>query len=64
MPDAAVQKGPIDYRTTREMAETLDVTVPWLQHYTRDGVIPAIKIGRRYFYDEAAVREAMDELLS
>lgn len=52
---------PPELLTTRELADRLDVQYGDILEWTRDGIIPAIRTGRAYFYNLASVVEAIRE---
>jgi len=47
------------YRTRKEAAKLLKITLPTLHEYTKEGRIQAVRIGKRVLYSEQAVQEAL-----
>lgn len=48
-----------DLLTTARMARQLGISCDWLREQADAGKIPCLKIGDRYFFSAAAVRDAM-----
>lgn len=52
---------PLKYYSRQETAQLLRITLPTLARLTKDGILPAKKIGSRILYDASTIDEAVRE---
>lgn len=56
------QSPPLRLYSRQEAAEMLHMTLPTLYSYTNKGLIKMSKVGRKSYYTEEALREALVEI--
>lgn len=60
-PEAKEEKQPERLLTRKETAKMLNITLPTLHKYDKDGLIKSSRIGRRVLYRESEILGALKE---
>jgi excisionase family DNA binding protein len=50
------------YRTRKETAELLNISLPTLHHYTKKGILTGYRVGVRILYKQSEIESALTQI--